>query len=300
MKVRDSELGLGLLEVLMAAGLGTAIIAALSLSLSKSQQASRKISTDLDIVSVKSVIAQSVDCRATFPAPANPPCTVGSNVVLRRTGGGAIVNADESSIFGPWRVRARCEADGVKVFVANQRSDEMNSTLVRDFNHPKAALFAAGATGLCFDRYSAPAGTITCPAGQIMRGINLDTKLPFCQGLSSIVPTCGAGTVLTFDGTNLSCISPSACAWNEVMLGNACTRLNTIIVGGFESLTCEATVSGLGSRNAWGVAAGGTCSPGFAVEVSAAQDLLSSGEPQAGACPTLEVHTTTYLCVRSF
>jgi hypothetical protein len=205
--IKHSELGFGLTEVILASGLAAVLLAALSMGLRNSQSAARKINTDLDIVTVKGLIIQSVDCRQSFPSPGNPPCTIGSNVELKRKDGAAIINVDESSIFTPWRVRARCTANGIRVSIANNRADEMNPNLIRDYNHPKASLFEAGAPGLCLDRYAAAVGAVTCAPGYIMRGVNFETQQPFCDPLSSIVPACGAGQVLTFNGTSFACVA---------------------------------------------------------------------------------------------
>lgn len=212
--------------------IGSLLFSALLKSLSDTSKSAKKISSSLDVVTIRGRLTDSVSCRETFKglgAPPNP-CAVGNYVDLRSENGAIVVPAAGGKI-GDWTVRARCVAGGLDVraaklspgatgtaldftapYVANKFvADEMggqnaaagNRPLRYDWDHPKGRLFTAGTNGICADWFApsaAPVGA-NCPDGHYMTGVNFMMRTPICTP----VPVCTGANALTFDGSVFRC-----------------------------------------------------------------------------------------------
>jgi hypothetical protein len=298
----DLQNGSSLVTVLIAAGIGAIVIGSLVTGVTGVSRSAEKANTTMNFATVKLNILNSLSCPNTIVGPVF--CVDGTYVDIKNKSGEVFVKADGSTVMGNFNLRALCKNNAAQkgldvraawisptgklpANIANSRlftasdptwfkKDEVASGLPYNWSHPKGQLFS-GSPGsdalLCTGSFSS--ADLTCPAGNLMKGIAANGSL-ICEPI------------------------PPPCAWNQVRVGNVCTTLRVLIHGGYEQLTCEATVVDLGTRNAWGVAVTGSCAPGFAIEVGNSQDVISSSEPQYASCPTGEAAITNYLCIHAY
>jgi hypothetical protein len=104
--------GFGLLEVILAAGLGTIVIAALMLSMQKMSRFNKKVESTTDLSGIRSRLAEAVNCTKTFQAaglPLGNPCPAGGYINLLASGGQIVVPTGGLAV-GQWTVRAYCRS----------------------------------------------------------------------------------------------------------------------------------------------------------------------------------------------
>jgi microcystin-dependent protein len=160
--VLNRERGAGLIEMIIAAGIGAAVLAGVTYSLTGLMKTSNKANTSMDIVAVKAKILNSVRCEQTL----STPCTDGTYIDLKDSSNRVVVSASGSNL-GKFFVRALCHNSGSlngidvraawlsdagrtnpnsKVFTASNpvwfMKDETNSNLPYNWNHPKDKLFS--------------------------------------------------------------------------------------------------------------------------------------------------------------
>lgn len=227
----SSQSGMGLLEVILAAGLGTIVIGALMLSMQKMARFNKKAESSTDLSAIRSRLAEAVNCTATFQAarlPLGNPCPAGGYIDLRASGGQMVVPSGGLNV-GQWTVRAYCKSSDGSLDVraaklrpgapagadnwrtgtvnsANFLQDEMDSNTANasgtySWNHPKSRLFATGSAGLCSNWFSGTPGGQCSGAGEYVKSIDFNNNKAIC----GTVPTCEAGTALRFDGSSFSC-----------------------------------------------------------------------------------------------
>jgi hypothetical protein len=227
----SSQSGLGLLEVVLAAGLGTIVIAALMLSMQKMARFNKKVESSTDLSAVRSRLAEAVNCTATFQAASLPlgnPCPAGGYIDLRASGGQMVVPSGGLKV-GQWTVRAYCKSSDGSLDIraaklrpgapagadnwrtgtvdpANFLRDEMdsntaNASATYSWNHPKSRLFATGSAGLCSNWFSGTPGGQCSGPGEYVKSIDFNNNKAIC----GTVPTCGGGNALRFDGSMFSC-----------------------------------------------------------------------------------------------
>ncbi len=176
---RCRENGLGLMEVLVAAAIGTVVIAAVTTGLQNSNRFSQKVASSVDLSALKAQITASVDCAKTMQGRTmGSPCSsAGEYIAIRTEANDVFIKQDGTTTVGNWNLLARCRTcapgaanckSGLEIraakiagggsaarnFLATNENwfkvDEMNRNLRYDWNHPKGKLFEAqGVSGLC-------------------------------------------------------------------------------------------------------------------------------------------------------
>jgi hypothetical protein len=227
-----NESGASIVQVMMAAGLLTALAAAGSSYISSLSKSSRKLESSLDLSSIKARMIESVSCTNTLASMANCP-TTWDYVSLKDNAGRDITAADGSTQIGPFTVRARCnpgatggiEVRAARLTPAGQASgkkaknfqaknsewfvrDEVAANLSYNWEHPKGLLFAAAAPGvpadsrLCREFFVGPPSSADkrcLNPGEMMVGFNTMTQTPICEPVAPKVTTstpCPPGTYM--------------------------------------------------------------------------------------------------------
>jgi hypothetical protein len=225
------EAGIGLMEVIVAAGLGTIVIAALMISMQKMSRFNKKVESSTDLSAIRSRLAEAVNCTKTFQTaglPLGNPCPAGGYINLLASGGQMVVPL-AGLVVGPWTVRAYCRSSDGSLDIraakirpgapagsedwrtgtvdpANFLRDEMDGNLANasgaySWNHPKSRLFATGSAGLCSNWFSGTPGGHCSGPGEFVKSIDFNSNTAIC----GTVPTCPAGNALRFDGSTFSC-----------------------------------------------------------------------------------------------
>ncbi len=210
---RPHEQGMGIIEIMVAAVIGILVVGAISTSLKKSSDFTKKIGTLSDLEIVKAQIASSIDCSNTFMTRTiGNPCPSQVNLDLVSKSGTTVAAANGSTVIGRWNVKPSCDPSGLTVKAALKNGgqfvkDEMNSNLLYDWDHPKALLFGARADGkpnamLCEHWFKPPnvsAETSYCAEpGQFIKSINKTTGEPVCGTFGELFAglSCEPGEVL--------------------------------------------------------------------------------------------------------
>jgi hypothetical protein len=235
--VNGKQAGFGLMEVLVAAGLGTVVVAALMFAMQRMSQFNQKVESSTDLSGIRARLAESVNCTRTFQAQALPlgnPCPTGQFINLFGGGGQMVVPA-AGLVVGQWTVRAYCRSgDGSldiraakvrpgapataidwptgTVDPANFLRDTMGGnagvggTNASSYSwiHPKSRLFPAGGGGLCSNWFAGTPGG-SCAPNQYISNIDFNSNTVTCLPLPPTPPVCAAGMALRFNGTAYTC-----------------------------------------------------------------------------------------------
>ena len=272
-KCFGTELGLGLIEMVIAAGLGVLVVAGVTVGVNSTSRAGRKVESSVDLVAIKSQLVSSVDCGRTMAGrtPGNA-CPTPTYIPLKNALNSNVVGAGGQK-FGDWTILAQCSSAGIDVraakliggaanfsntTAANFKPDEMNRNLSYSFDvsmttgHPKSQLFrpdlANPSTGLCGAWFGGAAGDnkIECGPNEVMKGVNLTMGTPICYP----IPSCGAETALKWDGVSFSCVP----ARSDTYITNNIVNppITNLLNKQFDCVT--ATRTGAGSMSGGGTA----------------------------------------------
>jgi hypothetical protein len=235
--------GFGLLEVIAAGGVITAVVLAAVQIVASHQKTARKLGADLDARFLASTVQETVSCQNTFPAGSPmPPCAAGSLIQLRRNNGAVLITVPTgtgAAVGNPravytevgtspdnrWQLRAVCRADGVEVqaqavagagAAVRVRADEVTRE-PRAFSRPgvRAHPRSVVTTGLCGGFFSsALARNVDCSASgrnTLVSGVDFERGVFNCVP----VPTCTAEEALRMVDGVYSCVNIRAIAQHE-------------------------------------------------------------------------------------
>lgn len=154
-----SEAGFSMASTLVTITLGTAMIYAVSTSLSKSTKLARTISNVQDETSLKQQLKQKISCSRTIPTP-----RCAGSYVLRDKNGAVIPNP-----MGIYDLRASCDptAPELKVDFRSVKPDPMTG---KRLNWKSA--FPTG-LGFCTPEITGTAPS-ACPSPKVVLGVNTD------------------------------------------------------------------------------------------------------------------------------
>jgi microcystin-dependent protein len=212
MKSQSPESGMTLMEVILAGGIGTIIIAGVTLGMMNIVKTGNKTNTSIDITGIKARVLNSVDCQQTLPVP----CVDNTYIDLKDKDNDVVVSSGGTNI-GKFTVRGLClnnlaqkgidvraawltsagsASTAAKAFGASSSSwfvkDEVATNLVYDWKHPKTQLFSSLGSGgglLC-----GPDGGPQVPVGSVFYIAGALAPPGFLLANGDVLPN-GTGTV---------------------------------------------------------------------------------------------------------
>jgi hypothetical protein len=207
MKSQSPESGMTLIEVILAAGIGTIIIAGITLGLTNMAKTGNKTNTSIDLTGIKARVLNSVDCQQTLPVP----CVDNTYIDLKDKNNNVLVSSGGGNI-GKFTVRGLCHNNvalkGIDVRAAWLTSagststtakadsswfvrDEVATNLVYNWQHPKTQLFSSlGGDGLLCGPNSGP----QVPVGSVFYIAGAVAPAGFLLANGNVIPN-GPGTV---------------------------------------------------------------------------------------------------------
>jgi hypothetical protein len=236
--------GFGMLENIVGAAVGLAVVGAASVAITKSNRLSKKAFSTLDISNAKQNLYSAIDCGMTLAnLPLGDPCAGRPGYIPLISLEGKILVAASGSAFGSggdYVLRAYCHdgsvpgvAKGIEVravklyprFVRNVSDiswvgvarppnpshyikDEVRGPggleLAYDWNHPKSILSTPGPGGLCSSRFGNNVAAL-CTYGANQYIKSVDFDAQTVE--CGTIPTCSDTETLEFSANNFTCNS---------------------------------------------------------------------------------------------
>ena len=280
------QLGFGLVEVVMAAAIGTVVLIALTKGMQSLSKSARKVESSTDLSTIRTFLAANVNCEETFQGrPLGNPCGAGGFLELRNDRGDPVL-LPTGSRMGPWTVLARCrpgdpslDVRAARLLSAAPSSADLNfdgpidkSRFARDefgssdqniagmewthysWQHPKSRLFPVSSAGLCAHFFSSvrPALRDCGQPNSYITGVDFQTRSLQCAQ----VPDCAGPNALTFAGGRFVCSNALDVKIDAVIDGLRSGAVQDVNgssepqCGSFSNMTCPANFVAIGWR-AW-------------------------------------------------
>jgi hypothetical protein len=185
---KSSQSGVGLMEVIIGAGIGALVISGLTVSLRNSSEYQRKTESSIGRSVLEIDLSTGLNCNKTMEGrKMGAPCPKDQWIDLKSANGTVLVKADGSTQKGGWSIRALCRAGSsgsldirvaklskigqtvaaAKDFAASNPSwflrDEVSKQLSYSWSHPKANL-----QSVCQQWFGGSSSVPSCSPNQVV------------------------------------------------------------------------------------------------------------------------------------